>query len=53
VRQWLTDHGWPADQLDDLVLATSEAVANAVEHGYEDRYAGTSRGQSRCVLARH
>jgi serine/threonine-protein kinase RsbW len=34
VQQWLIDHDWPADQLDDLVLATSEAVANAVEHGY-------------------
>jgi anti-sigma regulatory factor (Ser/Thr protein kinase) len=34
VQRWLTDHAWPADQLDDLVLAISEAVANSVEHGY-------------------
>jgi anti-sigma regulatory factor (Ser/Thr protein kinase) len=34
VQRWLTDHRWPADQLEDLVFATSEAVANAVEHGY-------------------
>jgi anti-sigma regulatory factor (Ser/Thr protein kinase) len=34
VQRWLTDHSWPADQRDDLVLATSEAVANSVEHGY-------------------
>ncbi len=31
---WLAAHGWPRAQQDDLVLAVSEAVSNAIEHGY-------------------
>jgi serine/threonine-protein kinase RsbW len=31
---WLTAHGWPMAQRDDVVLAVSEAVSNGVEHGY-------------------
>ena len=31
---WLAAHAWPLAQRDDLVLAVSEAVSNAVEHGY-------------------
>lgn len=34
LRQWLSAHCWPDDELDDLVLAVSEAAANAVEHAY-------------------
>ncbi len=34
VRHWLTASSWPAGQLEDLVLAISEAVSNAVEHAY-------------------
>lgn len=34
LSRWLTGHGWPAGQHDDLVLAVSEAVSNSVEHGY-------------------
>lgn len=34
LRGWLDGHGWPRDEADDLVLATSEAVANSVEHAY-------------------
>jgi serine/threonine-protein kinase RsbW len=34
VGRWLAEHGWPAGQIEDLVLAISEAVANSVEHGY-------------------
>jgi hypothetical protein len=36
VRQWLTALGWPAGQCDDIVLAVSEAVGNAIEHAYCD-----------------
>ncbi|MGH3782053.1 MAG: ATP-binding protein, partial [Pseudonocardiaceae bacterium] len=36
VRQWLTASFWPAGQLEDLVLAVSEAVSNAIEHAYLD-----------------
>src|SRR5690606_41491977 len=34
VERWLHDLRWPAEQLEDLVLALSEAVSNSVEHGY-------------------
>lgn len=32
----LDDHGWPFDDASAAVLALSEAVSNAVEHGSED-----------------
>jgi hypothetical protein len=34
VRRWLAEFSWPAVKLDDIVLAVSEAVSNAVEHAY-------------------
>ena len=34
IGAWLTTHGWPPEAQEDLVLAVSEAVSNAVEHGY-------------------
>ncbi len=34
LRAWLAAHGWPRAHQDDLVLALSEAVSNAIEHGY-------------------
>jgi anti-sigma regulatory factor (Ser/Thr protein kinase) len=34
LRRWLSTHRWPDDELDDLVLAVSEAAANVVEHAY-------------------
>lgn len=34
VEQWLRAHRWPPAQIDELVLAVSEAVSNSVEHGY-------------------
>ena len=36
VGHWLTASGWPAGQRDDIVLAISEAVSNAIEHAYRD-----------------
>jgi anti-sigma regulatory factor (Ser/Thr protein kinase) len=36
VGRWLTVLGWPADQGEDIVLAVSEAVSNAIEHAYWD-----------------
>lgn len=41
IRRWLTGFGWPEAELDDVVLAVHEAVANSVEHGY----AGTGAGE--------
>jgi anti-sigma regulatory factor (Ser/Thr protein kinase) len=39
-RRWLA--GWPSEEVDDLVLALNEAVANVVDHAYleaePDRY---------------
>jgi anti-sigma regulatory factor (Ser/Thr protein kinase) len=34
VRSWLFARGWPEEDIDDLVLALSEAITNAVEHAY-------------------
>lgn len=34
VERWLRAHRWPPAQIDELVLAVSEAVSNGVEHGY-------------------
>jgi anti-sigma regulatory factor (Ser/Thr protein kinase) len=34
VESWLRGHRWPRAQVDELVLAVSEAVSNSVEHGY-------------------
>ena len=40
VRRWLAALSWPTAQLDDIVLAVSEAVTNAVEHAYVDQLPG-------------
>jgi anti-sigma regulatory factor (Ser/Thr protein kinase) len=40
VRRWLAAFSWPAGQLDDIVLAVSEAVSNAIEHAYLDQPPG-------------
>ena len=34
LTRWLTGHGAPTETADDIVLASSEAVANAIEHAY-------------------
>jgi serine/threonine-protein kinase RsbW len=36
VRHWLTASCWPPGQHEDIVLAVSEAVSNAIEHAYRD-----------------
>jgi anti-sigma regulatory factor (Ser/Thr protein kinase) len=40
VRRWLAALSWPVGQLDDIVLAVSEAVTNAIEHAYLDQPPG-------------
>lgn len=40
VRRWLAALSWPAVQLDDIVLAVSEAFTNAVEHAYTNQMPG-------------
>lgn len=34
LRQWLAAHRWPDAEIEDLVLATSEAASNVVDHAY-------------------
>lgn len=34
LRRWLAALAWPAVELEDIVLAVSEAVSNATEHAY-------------------
>ena len=41
LRGWLTQAGIQPDQIQDLLIATGEAVANAIEHGHRDRPEGT------------
>jgi serine/threonine-protein kinase RsbW len=40
VREWLIAWCWPTDHLDDIVLAVSEAVTNAIDHAYIDQPPG-------------
>jgi anti-sigma regulatory factor (Ser/Thr protein kinase) len=37
LRRWLGTSSWPSGQLEDIVLAVSEAVSNAAEHAYLDQ----------------
>lgn len=41
LRTWLTDVGVQPDQIQDMLVATGEAVANAIEHGHRNRPEGT------------
>jgi len=37
LRGWLTQAGVDHDQIQDVLIAAGEAVANAIEHGHRDR----------------
>src|SRR4051794_31700565 len=60
VRRWLAGLSWPSGPLEDIVLAVSEAVTNAIEHAYLDQPPGmvevrggvepTSGGQRRVTI---
>ena len=41
LRGWLTRAGVEPNQIQDVLVATGEAVANAIEHGHRDRPEGT------------
>ncbi len=41
LRGWLTQAGVESGQIQDVLTATGEAVANAIEHGHRDRPEGT------------
>jgi serine/threonine-protein kinase RsbW len=36
LRLWATEAGLPREEVEDLVLATDEAMANVVDHAYPD-----------------
>ncbi len=40
LRTWLTQAGVENDQIQDMLVAAGEAVANAIEHGHRDRPEG-------------
>lgn len=40
VRRWLQSLSWPKGQVGDVLLGTSEAVSNAIEHAYRSRIPG-------------
>jgi PAS domain S-box-containing protein len=41
LRGWLTEAGVEPEQIQDMLVATGEAVANAIEHGHRNRPEGT------------
>jgi PAS domain S-box-containing protein len=41
LRSWLARAGVETEQIQDVLMATGEAVANAIEHGHRDRPDGT------------
>lgn len=41
LRSWLREAGVDKEQIQDVLVATGEAVANAIEHGHRDRPDGT------------
>jgi serine/threonine-protein kinase RsbW len=49
LRAWLDELGWPEDDRDDLVLATSEAVSNVVDHAYPPGHTGTAHVEARHI----
>jgi anti-sigma regulatory factor (Ser/Thr protein kinase) len=46
-RFWLAALAWPDDEVDDIVLAVSEAVSNAVEHADAPGFASEVRVAAR------
>jgi hypothetical protein len=40
LRSWLSEVGVEPDQIQDVLIATGEAVANAIEHGHRSRPEG-------------
>jgi PAS domain S-box-containing protein len=49
LRGWLTKAGVEPDQIQDVLIAAGEAVANAIEHGHRDRIDGTISLQATAV----
>jgi serine/threonine-protein kinase RsbW len=40
VRRWLDELRWPRDEVDDVIMAANEAIANVIDHAYLGRAPG-------------
>ncbi|OBK14318.1 SpoIIE family protein phosphatase [Mycobacterium asiaticum] len=52
LRNWLTRAGVDPDQIQDVLVATGEAVANAIEHGLRDHPDGTVSLRATAIVDR-
>ena len=52
LRGWLNKVGVEPEQIQDVLIATGEAVANAIEHGHRDRREGTVSLRAAAVVDR-
>ncbi|OBJ88517.1 histidine kinase [Mycobacterium gordonae] len=52
LRGWLTRAGVEPNQIQDVLIATGEAVANAIEHGHRDRRVGTVSLRATAIVDR-
>ncbi|MBV9161191.1 MAG: ATP-binding protein [Pseudonocardiales bacterium] len=50
LRQWLRTHHWPDAELEDLVLAVSEAASNVVDHAYPPGVPGNIEIDGRVIV---
>jgi PAS domain S-box-containing protein len=49
LRSWLTKAGVEPGQIQDVLIAAGEAIANSIEHGHRDRSEGTIRLRATAV----
>jgi anti-sigma regulatory factor (Ser/Thr protein kinase) len=52
LRSWLTNAGVGTEQIQDVLIATGEAVSNAIEHGHRDRPDGIVSLRATAVVDR-
>jgi anti-sigma regulatory factor (Ser/Thr protein kinase) len=52
LRSWLTRAGVDPDQIQDVLIATGEALANAIEHGHRDQPDGTVSLRATAIVDR-
>jgi anti-sigma regulatory factor (Ser/Thr protein kinase) len=52
LRSWLTNAGVGTEQIQDVLIATGEAVSNAIEHGHRDRPDGIVSLRASAVVDR-